>query len=436
MLGVSMIAASTLAAGTPAFAARTARPPAARSHVPALIGPHLSVLSVASRRALAVAKSKELFGAFCNSPSDCWAVGEIRGKNTTVNQVLHWTGKRWFGVKVPNQAGTAKGDNNELLAVRCTSAKDCWAIGDSQQPGGVAQLDQALHFDGRRWTVVRTPAPGGTSGGAFNVLADISCTSARNCWAVGDYGLTGTSMQLEVAFNQVLHWDGRQWMFMKTPNPGGNSAGFINELNSVRCTMPTSCWAAGTDGSIMNGPSLRNEILFSNGLKWTTVKVPNPAGSGKLHVNVLKALACTAKADCWAVGVAGNLSTTKSKKQFEHNEALHWNGQHWTVIATPNQDKGSDELRGVTCVAAQDCWAVGTAGLGPGLNEAMHWNGAKWSAVHAVNGGGTGKQTINILNSVRCTSHSNCWAVGAAESANDSEVNQILHWNGTKWTDS
>jgi hypothetical protein len=277
------------------------RPPAGRAQPrPRPIGPHLSVLPVASRRALAVTKSKELFGVFCNSPSDCWAVGEIRGKNTTVNQVLHWTGKRWFGVKVPNQAGTAKGDNNELLAVRCTSAKDCWALGDSQQPGGVAQLDQALHFDGRKWTVVQTPVPGGTSGGAFNVLDDISCTSARNCWAVGDYGLTGTSMQLEVAFNQ-------------------------------------------------------------------------------LHVNVLKALACTAKADCWAVGAAG---------------------------------------------------------LRPGLNEAMHWNGAKWSVVPAVNGGGTGKKTINILSSVRCLSHSNCWAVGDAELANDSEVNQILHWNGTKWTDS
>ena len=273
-----MIAASTLATGAPAFAARTARPPAARSYVPVPIGPDLSVLPVASRRALAVTKSKELFGVFCNSPSDCWAVGEIRGKNTTVNQVLHWTGKRWFGVKVPNQAGTAKGDNNELLAVRCTSAKDCWALGDSQQPGGVAQLDQALHFDGRKWTVVQTPAPGGTSGGAFNVLDDISCTSARNCWAVGDYGLTGTSMQLEVAFNQVLHWDGRQWMFMKTPNPGGNSAGFI--------------------------------------------KVPNPGGTGKLHVNVLKALACTAKADCWVVGAAGLRPGL--------NEAMHWNGAKWT----------------------------------------------------------------------------------------------------------
>ncbi len=51
----------------------------------------------------------------------------------------------------------------------------------------------------------------------------------------------------------------------------------------------------------------------------------------------------------------------------------------------------------------------------PGLNEALHWNGAKWSVVHAANGGGTGMNASNNLNSVRCTSHSNCWAVGDSQ---------------------
>lgn len=437
LLGTSALVGNALAAVTPAFAARATGLPQIRGHLPGIsIRPKLSLLPGPARRALtSVPKARELFGVYCNGAKDCWAVGEIRGKNTTVNQVLHWTGKQWLQVKAPNQAGTAKGDVNELLAVRCTSARNCWAVGDSQQPGD-AQLDQALHFDGKSWAVADTPAPGGTSGGAFNVLDDIACSSARNCWAVGQYGITGNGTQLEVAFNQVLHFNGRNWMFMKTPNPGGKSAGHINELNGVRCTTPASCWAAGTAGSIMNGPNLHNEILFSNGQKWTTVKVPDPAGTGPLHINILNTVACAAKTDCWAVGVAGNLNSTKSKKQFEHNEALHWDGKQWAVIKTPNPDKTSDELLGVTCVAAQDCWAVGSVGISPGLNEAMHWNGAKWSLVQVVNGGGTGGTPVNTLASVRCTSHSNCWAVGSADLSGVTEINQILHWNGTKWTDS
>jgi hypothetical protein len=55
--------------------------------------------------------------------------------------------------------------------------------------------------------------------------------------------------------------------------------------------------------------------------------------------------------------------------------------------------------------------------------------------VHAVNGGGTAKGTANALNSVRCTSHSNCWAVGDSET-NSTDANQILHWNGSNWQDS
>ncbi|HET7018333.1 MAG TPA: hypothetical protein VFI65_30725 [Streptosporangiaceae bacterium] len=434
LLGASALAASALAASSPAFAARTAGPSQARIGTGIHPRLNLSVLPGPARVALAPAgKSRNLFGVFCNSASDCWAVGEIRTATTTVNQILHWTGKKWFPVKVPNQAGTAKDDENELFAVRCTSLKNCWAVGDSQQPGSVAQLDQAMHYDGKSWALASMPAPGGTSGGAFNTLEDLACTSAKNCWAVGEYGLIGTSMQPQVGFNQVLHFDGRQWMFMKTPNPGGINGGHINALDSVRCTTPTSCWAVGTDGSILNGPNLRNEILFSNGKKWTTVNAPDPASIGKLHVNILNFLACTAKPDCWAVGVAGNLN---GKKQFEHNEALHWTGKTWVVVKTPNPDKTSDELFGIACVAAQDCWAVGSVGGDPSKNEAMHWNGAKWSLVPTVNGAGRGKDIRNNLASVRCTSHSNCWAVGYSQSGGKADTNQIEHWNGTKWSGS
>jgi len=441
LLGASALVSGVLAAGAlaaasvPAFAARTGRPPHAHNAIPVIHSrANLSVLPAAGRIALAPAsKSHQLFGVFCNSATDCWAVGKITTAHTSVNQVLHWTGKKWFSVKVPNQAGSAKGANNELFAVRCTSPKNCWAVGDSQKPGSnVAQLDQVLHYGGKSWSVVSAPAPGGTADGDINSLVDVACTSATNCWAVGDYGIVGTTMQPEVFFNQVLHFDGKKWIFMKSPNPGGMTPGHVNFLDSVRCTTPTSCWAAGTDGPILPTPNLRNEILFSNGTKWTTVKVPNPVGTGKLHINILNLLACTAKADCWAVGVAGNLN---GKKQFQHNEALHWNGKTWVVIRTPNPDKALDEFFGIACVSAQDCWAVGSAGLSPGLNEAEHWNGKKWSLVHTVNGGGTDPATTNTLTAVRCTSHSNCWAVGYSDTSDVDSI-QILQWNGTKWQDS
>jgi len=118
----------------------------------------------------------------CTSADNCWAVGHDTTKLGNLNQVLHWTGKKWFHVAVPTPAGTGRGDNNELFAVRCTLASDCWAVGDSERSHSV-DLDVALHWNGQKWRQVDTPAPGGRRSGDFNDLDDVSCTSAASCWA-------------------------------------------------------------------------------------------------------------------------------------------------------------------------------------------------------------------------------------------------------------
>jgi hypothetical protein len=422
LLGASVIAASALAATGPAFAAKTTGPRPASNHLSGL----RIALPAAGRRALVAAKSKELFGVFCNSPADCWAVGELTSKGATLNQVLHWTGKKWFTVAVPNQAGVHKDALNELFAVRCTSKTNCWAAGDSQRPGD-GTLDQLLHFNGKKWSVVSAPTPGGSVAGDINTLNDLACTSASSCWAVGDYGIQGTGVNPQILLNQTLHWDGQKWTFVKTPNPAGTSTGRANVLDSVRCTASTDCWAAGTDGKTMTAPRLRNEMLHWNGQKWANLTVPNPVAKGKAFINELDTLACTATDNCWAVGVIFS-------QKFIHNEALHWTGKKWAVVKTPNQGAGPDELFGVTCTAPGNCWAVGIAGTTPGLNQVLHWNSRKWSVVPAPSVGGSGKNVTDSLSSVRCTSASSCWAVGTADIETNVEANQLLHWNGTKWT--
>jgi hypothetical protein len=436
LFGACVIAAGALSAAAPALATRTTGPP---RMLPGLRGaPSLSALPALGRRALAATKSRELFGVFCNSPTDCWAVGEISSNHRTTNQVLHWTGKKWFPVTVPNPAGTASGDLNELFAVRCTSGRNCWAVGDSQRSGD-AVLDQVQHFNGKKWSVTPASSPGGTAAGDLNSLDDVACTSARSCWAVGDYGMQGTGPEPQVLFNQTLHFDGKKWTFVKAPNPAGKSTGDLNALFSVRCTAPNDCWAAGTGGQIIMTTTsilfrLDNAMLHWNGHNWAKVTVPSPVGKKKSFLNELNTLACTAPGNCWAVGLAARVAN--SPPGFQHNQALHLTGKKWTMVKTPNPGGPVNDLLGVTCTSAGSCWAVGGAGAGPGLNEALHWNSKKWSVVHTPNGGGTGKEVINNLSSVRCTSPSNCWAVGDADLGEDLDINQLLHWNGTKWTDS
>ncbi len=156
----------------------------------------------------------------------------------------------------------------------------------------------------------------------------------------------------EVLFNQALHFDGKKWMFVKTPNPAGHSMGDVNALDSVRCTAPNDCWAAGTGGDISRcAPQAaqrdaaleRQEMVHGDGAQ--------PGRQRQvLHSTSINTLACTAPTNCWAVGIAAKFAS----KGFEHNEALHWTGKKWALVKTPNPGGKVNELFGVTCVAAQE----------------------------------------------------------------------------------
>lgn len=54
---------------------------------------------------------------------------------------------------------------------------------------------------------------------------------------------------------------------MRTPNPGGTSAGDTSVLFGARCAASDYCWAVGLKEP--KGGSLTNEILRSNGKNWS-----------------------------------------------------------------------------------------------------------------------------------------------------------------------
>lgn len=360
--------------------------------------------------------------------SGTWAIMNL-------NEVLHWNGSAWAQVSVPSPGGTAGGDVSQLFGVRCFLASDCWAVG-FYQPNGGAGVNQALHWNGRRWSVVPTPAPGGSVSGDTSELFEVVCVSSANCWAVGEYGVESPT---ELFLNQVLHWNGRRWALKTVPNPGGTATNDISELNSVRCTSATTCLAVGSYGTLNSPTTLLNQALQWNGTTWSQVTTPNPGGTtGDGTFNDLVGLACSASANCWAVGSYGTFTFPGTSL----NQALHWNGSAWSQVTVPEPNGtgsgGSQQLTFANCKSATNCWAVGNYGspLSPGfvLNLALHWDGGKWSLVDTPEPGGAASGDTNNLNAVRCTSTTNCWAVGLAQPSGGSQFGTALHWNGTTWS--
>jgi hypothetical protein len=374
-----------------------------------------------------------LEGVSCPSAASCWAVGYFERNGAWLNETLRWNGHHWSRVAAPSPGGTASGDTSELFGVRCTAVKNCWAVGSYERHE--AQLDEAIHWNGKKWSLIATPIPAGTLPGDFNELFDIACTAPDSCWAAGEYG--PDKAKGEVKENQALHWNGKTWTLVATPNPGESATDGVSALSVIRCASAGNCWAVGNYGSIAPGGALFNEALHWNGKKWSLAAVPEPQkGSGAF--NVLEGLACTSAANCWATGSDGY----DGSSALTVNQVLHWNGHKWSEVSAPQPDGtgdfASNVLVGVTCSSPDSCWAVGYVGnldlIAPVSNEALHWNGTHWSKIPTPDPGGSAEEDHSFLYGIRCTARANCWAAGRAQPSGKGGRNQLLHWNGTKWS--
>ena len=370
-----------------------------------------------------------LLGAACASSRNCWAVGGFYPtRQRGLNQALRWNGRRWSLVPTPTP-----GAGSTLIGAACASSGNCWAVGSylTSQGGG---LNQALHWNGRRWSLVSTPHPGTSA--SFSGLASIRCTSAIDCWAVGNYEPNSSSGP---GFNLVLHWNGRRWSLVPTPQPGGTASTASSELEGIRCTSSGSCWAVGSYSAPGSQNTDLNQVLHWNGRRWSLVPTPQPGGTASGDFSMLSHVSCASPSGCWAVGAYG---TRTGNQRTELNQALHWNGRRWSLASLPEPDGigtgAINHLNDVFCTSPADCWAVGRFGSnrtgGVSLNQALHWNGRLWSLVPTPDPGGTAIGDSNELYSIRCTSSANCWAVGNVLPNGQNGRNQVLHWNGIRWS--
>jgi hypothetical protein len=320
---------------------------------------------------------------------------------------------------IPNPGG-----GNELLGVACETQHRCWAVGDSEfysNTVGVA-FNQGLSWNGRSWELALMPdtgAPIDLNDYAYQ-LNGIGCSSSTFCWAVGRAPSPVPPSQGLGTFNETLLWSKSKWSSVPTPQPGDFSQGGPS-LAGVACPSPKECWAVGSYTN--KAGAILNEALLWNGTSWKFVPTPNSNGQGAGAINELAAIACSGPRSCWAVGDRSN-----------GTELLHWDGGQWTLVKLPQQSNTLRQLSGIACPSSRTCLAVG----GGDLNGLLVWKGKKWSLVKSSalpDPGGRGDFAGNWLNSIACTSTTNCWAVGAYlfEPVEGSTTNQALHWDGVTW---
>jgi hypothetical protein len=336
----------------------------------------------------------------CVSASDCWAVGEppLTQPYPKTTLIEHYNGSSWTIVASPT---TTDGDHPTLFGVSCASASDCWAVGTYTNRIISIIATLIVHYNGSNWTIISSPSPGSS-----NRLQSVKCVNANNCWAVGE-GTTGNGHQ-----QLIEQYTGGSWVVV----PG---LGF-GSLTDVAClSLLGDCWAVGYYGTCATGPTPGNLdcplIEHNPGTGW--VLVPSPFVTNMAFLN---GVTCTSANDCWAVGdraIAG-------KTLIEH-----YDGSSWTIVPSPNFGRYPNHLTDVSCASAGDCWAVGyTQGYRNGVVGGTlieHNTGSGWVIVKSPSG-----KTFPAWNlkGIKCVSAADCWAVGATLLSYTSTGTLIEHY--------
>ena len=281
-----------------------------------------------------------LAGVTCVSASECWAVGFFGTSQTFQTLVERYDGTAWTIVTSPNAgANPLFGNPNILTGVTCVGADDCWAVGYYYNAYLLNYVTLIEHYDGSGWTVASSPnAPTLYD----NYLYGVTCVSASDCWAVGEYYPAATGVR-----TLIEKYDGASWSLVTlSPNP---ATGLDSNLTGVACASAAECWAVGESFTV--GATWQTLIEQYDGMAWTVVNSPN---GSSLDDNFLRGVTCASTADCWAVGVDNN--GTADVTLIEQDT-----GSGWAIATSPNVSSSGSQngLEGVACVNADDCWAVG-----------------------------------------------------------------------------
>jgi hypothetical protein len=253
------------------------------------------------------------------------------------------------------------GGAESLNAVAAIGASDAWVVGTHWPvPKGTYPL--TVHWDGKRWTAVPCPSPGGTAKPARSTLEAVAIDAPHDAWAVGHWS---PIEHLAPTYLLIVHWNGVTWSIVPAPR----SRGFTG-LTAVAAISPTAAWAIGY-GTVGGRPG--TVFLGWDGTRWRYL--PSPVGM------LLTGLAVISARDIWVVG-----TKTFAKSPSKHvTLAEHWDGAKWTIVPTPNGFKDrprNSNLNAVAGTSGSNAWASAT------INPARPvWTRARWRSTGTANAG-------------------------------------------------
>ncbi|MGA2530211.1 MAG: hypothetical protein ABSG36_13755 [Acidimicrobiales bacterium] len=206
----------------------------------------------------------------------------------------------------------------------------------------------------------------------------------------------------------------RTWSASTPSVPGAP----ITSLVAVSCLTARNCWAVGDrfkSSSSNAGPALIEHFTAN---AWRPVTASAAQGG---TLDELSGVSCLSATNCWAAGMR---SGSHPGNLLEHYGA----GRRWATVASPGPQ---GELSAISCDPSDDqCWAIGTSSDFK-RPTSFHLVKGVWHFVPPVS---IRAATFVQLNGVACVNHDDCLLVGFATPKAGTGLAVAERWDGHVWS--
>ena len=228
----------------------------------------------------------EISSVSCASAGNCSAVG-IGGAGTFAVSQAHGT---WQQAKVVPRI-------TYLSSVSCASAGNCGAGGSYADGSGHAQAFVASEVNGTWQQAGEVPGTAALNKNGQATVASVSCASARDCSAAGDYEDSSGGKQVFVASEVNGTWgQAEEVPGTAALNQDGNA-----KASSVSCASAGNCVAGGYYGGDSSQPVF--VVSEVHGAWQQAEEVPGAAAlAPRGFVGQLHSVSCAPEGGCSAVG--------------------------------------------------------------------------------------------------------------------------------------
>jgi hypothetical protein len=294
----------------------------------------------------------------CASAGNCTAGGSYKnGSEQQQAFVVSKVNGTWrMATKVPGLATLNKGGSAQVNSVSCASAGNCSAGGVYLDGPGRGQAFVASQVNGTWHTALQVPGTAVTRQIGHAQVLSVSCASAGNCSAGGDYGYWNDNVWHGHAF-VVNEMKGAWHTAIKVPGLATLSTGMDAEVSSVSCASAGNCGASGyyTQKSGAAQAFVVNKV---NGTWHTAIEVPGTATLNENGNASATSVSCGATGNCSAGG--HYVDGSGHRQGFVASEA---NGTWHKAIEVPGTatlNSGGDAgINAVSCASAGNCSAGG-----------------------------------------------------------------------------